>query len=48
MTSGVVMVPEGQPLPLDRAMQVLELSEAPAHGPKSRLVFTSADRHDRR
>jgi NADPH2:quinone reductase len=47
VTSGIVKVPEGRPLPLDRAIEALELSEAPAHGGKPLLVFSSIEGNDR-
>src|SRR5918995_370946 len=39
VTTGVLDIPEGQPIPLERFAQAVELSESPAHGTKPLLVF---------
>jgi NADPH:quinone reductase-like Zn-dependent oxidoreductase len=39
--SGVLRVPEGQPIPLEKFSEAVYLAEAPAHGGKPLLVFES-------
>jgi NADPH2:quinone reductase len=37
--SGVLRVPEGQPIPLEKFSEAVYLAEAPEHGGKPLLVF---------
>ena len=37
--SGVLRVPEGQPIPVEKFSDAVYLAEAPAHGGKPLLVF---------
>jgi NADPH2:quinone reductase len=39
--SGVLQVPEGQPLPVEKFSEAVYLAEAPQHGGKPLLVFES-------
>ena len=40
VTDGVLVIPAGQPIPVERFADAVEVAEAPAHGTKPLLVFT--------